>query len=62
MLVVHTSIFKESPELFRILEMLQQKEAYMRAMALEYETNQGDYSFFGNSEYVGYKPYKALLR
>ena len=26
MLVVHTSIFKESPELFRLLEMLQQKE------------------------------------
>ena len=43
-------------------QMLQQKEAYMRAMALEYETNQGDYSFFGNSEYIGYKPYKALLR
>ena len=26
MLVVHTSIFKESPELVRLLEMLQQKE------------------------------------
>ena len=26
MLVVYTSIFKESPELFRLLEMLQQKE------------------------------------
>ena len=47
-------------------QMLQQKEAYMRAMALEYETNQGDYSFFGNPDgshpYVGYQPYHALKR
>jgi hypothetical protein len=46
--------------------MLQQKEAYMRAMALEYETNQGDYSFFGKPDgahpYVGYQPYHALKR
>ena len=47
-------------------QMLQQKEAYMRAMALEYETNQGDYSFFGQPDgahpYVGYQPYHALKR
>jgi hypothetical protein len=47
-------------------KMLQQKEAYMRAMALEYETNQGDYSFFGEPDgahpYVGYQPYHALKR
>tara|TARA_Y100001951_G_scaffold8986_1_gene5651 strand:+ start:323 stop:940 length:618 start_codon:yes stop_codon:yes gene_type:complete len=47
-------------------QMLQQKEAYMRAMAVEYETNQGDYSFFGkpsnNRSYVSYEPYKALMR
>ena len=47
-------------------QMLQQKEAYMRAMALEYETNQGDYSFFGHPDgshpYVSYQPYKALSR
>ena len=47
-------------------QMLQQKEAYMRAMALEYETNQGDYSFFGEPDgahpYVGYQPYHALKR
>ena len=46
--------------------MLQQNEAYMRAMALEYETNQGDYSFFGKPDgstpYVSYEPYKALMR
>ena len=47
-------------------QILQQKEAYMRAMALEYETNQGDYSFFGEPDgahpYVGYQPYHALKR
>ena len=47
-------------------QMLQQKEAYMRAMALEYETNQGDYSYFGEPDgahpYVSYQPYKALSR
>ena len=47
-------------------QILQQKEAYMRAMALEYETTQGDYSFFGEPDgahpYVGYQPYHALKR
>ena len=47
-------------------QMLQQNEAYKRAMALEYETNQGDYSFFGKPDgsapYVSYEPYKALMR
>tara|TARA_B100000214_G_scaffold375481_1_gene362057 strand:- start:4843 stop:5460 length:618 start_codon:yes stop_codon:yes gene_type:complete len=47
-------------------EMLQQKEAYMRAMAVEYECNQGDYSYFGkpndSEPYVSYEPYKALIR
>jgi len=47
-------------------QMLQQKESYMRAMALEYETNQGDYSFFGHPDgahpYVSYQPYQALSR
>ncbi|MAS48242.1 MAG: hypothetical protein CL557_12645 [Alphaproteobacteria bacterium] len=47
-------------------QILQQKEAYMRAMALEYETTQGDYSFFGHPDgahpYVSYQPYKALIR
>ena len=49
-----------------LYQILQQKEAYMRAMALEYETNQGDYSFFGEPDgahpYVGYQPYHALKR
>jgi len=47
-------------------QMLQQKEAYTRAMALEYECNQGDYTFFGHPRganyYNSYEPYKALYR
>ena len=47
-------------------QMLQQKEAYNRAMALEYECNQGDYTFFGNpkgqNNYNGFQPYHALYR
>ena len=47
-------------------QMLQQKEAYMRAMALEYECNQGDYSYLGKPDgadpYISYEPYKALYR
>ena len=47
-------------------KMLQQKESYMRAMAVEYECNQGDYTFFGttsnNSKYNSYKPHTALIR
>ena len=31
-------------------QMLLQKEAYTRAKALEYECNQGDYSFFGKPD------------
>ena len=47
-------------------QMLQQKEGYMRAMAIEYETTQGDYSFFGKPDgatpNISYEPYKALMR
>ncbi len=47
-------------------QMLQQKEMYCRATALEYETQQGDYTFFGHPRgqnyYNSYKPYKALYR
>jgi len=46
--------------------ILQQKEAFARAMALEYECNQGDYTYFGHSgktnTYTSYKPYNALYR
>ncbi len=47
-------------------QMLQQKEAFCRAMALEYECNQGDYSYFGKpregSAYQSYQPFKSLQR
>jgi hypothetical protein len=47
-------------------QMLGQKEAYNRAMALEYECNQGDYTYFGHprgiNSYNSFKPYHALYR
>jgi len=47
-------------------QMLQQKEAYTRAMAMEYETQQGDYTFFGHPKgqknYNSYQPYQTLYR
>ena len=47
-------------------QVLSRKESYCRAMAMEYECNQGDYTFFGHpgdtNTYRSYKPYNALLR
>ena len=48
-------------------QILQQKEAFARAMAMEYECNQGDYTYFGAPDgrpnnYRSYKPYTALYR
>ena len=47
-------------------QTLLQQEAFTRAMALEYETQQGDYSFFGGTRhennYNPYIPLKALQR
>ena len=47
-------------------QILQQKEAFTRATAMEYECNQGDYTYFGHSgntnRYTSYKPYNALYR
>ena len=47
-------------------QRLMQKEAYTRAMALEYETQQGDYTFFGRPKggnyYNSYQPYHTLAR
>mgnify|MGYP003130615333 FL=1 len=47
--------------------MLQQQEAFARALALEYETQQGQYTFFGHPQgqqnyYQSYQPYQALRR
>ena len=47
-------------------QMLQQKEAYARAMAMEYECNQEDLSFFGapksGNYYQPYQPFHTLQR
>ena len=60
--IVSTRIVGD-PQIFRIL---QAKEIDNRAKALEYECNQGDYTFFGHKRgekvYDSYKPYQALYR
>ncbi len=47
-------------------EILQQKEGMARGNVMEYECNQGDYTFFGypgdTNTYRSYKPYNALYR
>ena len=47
-------------------QMLQQKEAFARSMAMEYECNQGDYTYFGSPQgenyYQSYQPYHTLYR
>ena len=47
-------------------QMLQQREAYTRAMALEYECNQNDLTIFGDPQngnyYRSYEPFNALIR
>ena len=51
-----------NPEL---AQMLASQEAYSRAACLEYECNQGDYTFFGTPDgtsYRSYQPYRALAR
>jgi hypothetical protein len=47
-------------------QMLIQKEAFAKSTALEYECNQGDYSFFGAPKggnfYQSYQPFHTLQR
>ena len=48
-------------------EMLQQQEAYARALAMEYETQQGQFTIFGHpydktNSYPAYQPFHALMR
>ena len=48
-------------------DMLQTQEAMARAVALEYETQQGDFSIFGHphdrtNHYKSYQPFQALIR
>jgi len=49
----------------QLAQMLAQQEAYSRAICIEYECEQGDYSMFGtpvNTQYRPYQPYKMLSR
>jgi len=49
----------------QLVTILAQQEAYSRAICMEYECNQGDYSIFGTPEgtaYRPYQPYRALHR
>lgn len=47
-------------------QILVDKERYMRAFAMEYEANQGNYSMFGRARNTGfyseYQPYRTLMR
>ncbi len=49
-----------------LVQMCARKEATCRAAALEYDCNQGDYTYFGHPEgrnyYTSYQPYQALKR
>jgi len=48
-----------------LAKLLQNQEAITRAIVMEYDTQQGDHSFFGfheNQGYDAYQPYKALIR
>jgi len=49
-----------------LYQFLQQKEAFARSIAMEYECNQGDFSFFGEPQgqnfYNSYKPFHTLQR
>ena len=60
--VVSTRIVGDSQQ----FQFLQQKEMMNRANALEYECNQGNYTYFGHprgqNNYISYQPYKALYR
>lgn len=49
-----------------LFQMLQQKEALTRANLMEYDCNQGDFSFFGfprgDNYYSSYQPFRTLAR
>ena len=48
-----------------LARLLQTQEAQNRATVMEYDTQQGDHSFFGfkhEQSYDAYQPYKALIR
>jgi hypothetical protein len=49
----------------QLVQLLQTQEAQARAACMEYECNQGDYTYFGTPEhtaYRSYQPYRTLAR
>ena len=49
----------------QLAQLLAQQEAFARSACVEYECNQGDYTFFGtpdDTSYRSYQPYRALNR
>jgi hypothetical protein len=49
----------------QLAQLLSSQEAYSRAACMEYECNQGDYTFFGTppgTSYRSYQPYRTLAR
>ena len=49
-----------------LYSMLKEHEVYLKAQALEYEANQGDFTYFGHPQghdyYRSYQPFNALYR
>ena len=48
-----------------LVQLLQQQEAFARAIVTEYECNQGDHNFLGFGQeqgYRSYKPFRGLRR
>ena len=49
----------------QLTQLLAGQEAFARAACVEYECNQGDYTFFGTPDgcsYRSYQPYRTLHR
>ncbi len=60
--IAHTRMVNDA----QMIPTLQQDETLSRALAIEYDTKQGDYNVFNNSRlrqpYSGYKPYQVISR
>ena len=66
--ITHRSSVRAAAQLVanpQLAQLLASQEAYSRAACMEYECNQGDYTFFGTPDgtaYRSYQPYRALAR
>jgi hypothetical protein len=66
--ITHRSAVRAAAQMVsnpQLAQLLASQEAYSRASCMEYECNQGDYSFFGTPQgtaYRSYQPYRALAR